>query len=94
MVARQVRSWNVLNEESRSDHNYVFFIIDNHTGNQYNIPIGWSWKKMNVQKLEEYLNSNNSPTNAEELMEVIKGACDVAMPRRNYSRRHHKPQYW
>lgn len=93
-TASQVRKWNVLNEESRSDHYYVFFVIGNHTEQQYNMPLGWSWRKMNVQKLEEYLNSKNSPTNAEELMEVIKGACDAAMPRRNYSRSHHKPQYW
>lgn len=83
LTARQVSTWNVLIEESRSDHNYLFFTIDKHMGNQYSMSIGWSWRKMDAKQLTEHLNNSTLPANAEELMETIKSACDAAMPRRS-----------
>lgn len=94
LTARQVRDWKVLNEETRSDHKYLFFKLDTYTERGSRVSAGWSWKKLNPEKMEKYLNEQEHPRDAQELMEIMRGACDAAMPRRKQGRSHHKPQYW
>lgn len=43
--------------------------------------------------MKEYLN-DHTPNNASDLMETLTLACNLSMPKRNYTQRQHKPQYW
>ncbi|XP_015373928.1 PREDICTED: uncharacterized protein LOC107168894 [Diuraphis noxia] len=79
LTARQMLDWSVLDEESRSDHKYLFFRIGPHTGRHPDVPTGWCRKKLDPGKLKEYLDGKELPRNAYELMDRIRGACDAAM---------------
>jgi len=94
LTAAQVTGWTVLDEETRSDHKYLHYNVAMHMRKPSNTIKGWAWRKLSTQKLKEYLNNNNTPTNASDLMEVLTSACNTSMPKRNYTQRHHKPQYW
>lgn len=89
-----VTGWMVLNKETRSDHNYLCYNVETQTGKQNNAIKRWSWRKLDTQKLKEYLQNNNTPTEVSELMEVLTSACDTSMSKQNYTQRHHKTQYW
>jgi hypothetical protein len=93
-TARRIAEWNVLEEETGSDHNYLYYTVDSPIGNNENVPLGWCRKKLDIQKLKEYLRNKETPRDAYELMEIMKEACDASMPRIKNTRKHHKPQHW
>ncbi|XP_026811330.1 uncharacterized protein LOC113552686 [Rhopalosiphum maidis] len=94
LTAREIADWSVLDEETRSDHKYIFYRMGIHGERRSNCPIGWSRKKLDSQKIKDYLDGKEMPRNAHQLMEYITGACDAAMPRVKPTRSYHKPQFW
>lgn len=93
-TAAQIIEWTVLNEETRSDHMYLQYNVGTQAEKPKRLTQGWAWKKLNIQKMKEYLNNNNTPANASGLMEVLTSACNASMPKRNYRQGNHEPQYW
>lgn len=76
-TARRIAKWEVLEEETGSDHNYLYYTVDSTTGNNESVPLGWCRKKLDMQKLKEYLSNKETPRDAYELMEIMKEACDA-----------------
>ncbi|XP_025407049.1 uncharacterized protein LOC112680997 [Sipha flava] len=94
ITARQMVDWSVLDEETRSDHKYLFYRIGSNPERHPDGPTGWCRKNVDQGKLKEYLDGKQLPRNAHDLMENIRGACDAVIPRINPTRGYHKPQYW
>lgn len=63
-TARRIAEWKVLEEETGSDHNYLYYTIDSPTGNNESVPLGWCRKKLDIQKLKEYLSNEETPRDA------------------------------
>lgn len=93
-TAQKIVGWSVLDEETRSDHKYIYYSIGTYTERRGNCPTGWSRRKLDPQKLKQFLDGKDVPNDACQLMEYITGACDAAMPRLKPARSYHKPQYW
>jgi len=91
LTAQKIVEWIVLDEETRSDHKYVFFRIGLNAERRGNDSIAWCRKKLDPKKLKEYLDGKDLPRN---LMENIWGACDTVMSRTKPTYSYHKPQYW
>lgn len=91
---QKVSNWRVLNEESLSLHQYIAFDISPATGSaSQSPPTGWSWRKLDREKLSAFLNSR--PTTGfgttdplgiqpESLDAYLVEACDRSMPRKSY----------
>jgi len=64
LTAREIVDWSVLDEETRSDHKYIFYRIGVYGEGRGNCPTGWSRKKLNPKKLKDYLDGKGIPRNA------------------------------
>lgn len=92
-----VTSWDVIDEESLSDHKYIVFevtttgtFIEGHLSTQ-----GWQVRKLNEQKLNEVTNSIKwqGEITAGKFSEKLVEICNSTMPKRTISRRG-RPVYW
>lgn len=92
-----VTKWDVLEEDSVSDHHYIMFGF-NTTTNSIQSPIkaeGWQTKKLNVDKVREEISALRweGQITAGNFSSKLKELCDKAMPRRA-TVRNLKPVYW
>lgn len=94
LIARRIRDWKVLNEESRSDHKYIKYELSPHVDRPGSVSIGWCRNKVDPTKMRKYIDQQQSPGDVHGLMEIIIGACDATTTRGNNARSHHKPQHW
>lgn len=94
LTALKIVEWSVLDEETRSDHKYISYRIGIYAERRGNCPTGWSRRKLDPQKLKQFLDGNDVTNNAHQLMEYFTGGCDAAMPRMKQARSYDKPQYW
>jgi len=60
-VVRQINEWRVLEMEIGSDHKCIFFLIQGRTQLPCISAKLWSWRNMDVAKLESFLNSYTHP---------------------------------
>lgn len=93
-----VTQWDVLEEESLSDHNYIFFEL------VFQTPItssraqksGWQIRKLNKEKLEQEAQKmewHDTEITAGKFSETLKVLCDSTMPKR-VVKPNRKPVYW
>ena len=101
-LMRGIVEWEVLDEETLSDHRYVFVKIagNKNRGRQNQTRGGWSLRKLNnevfLQRISAAVDVRDqqlAEQATEAAMHIIVEACEVSMPRRpaNY---HRKPAYW
>lgn len=91
----QTRSteWEVLEDETGSDHNYIFFVI-RAAKTTPKVPRGWNTKKLNIEKALQSIQDSlwHTIETAEELVEEIKRICEASMPRKRIPQR--RSVYW
>lgn len=97
-IRSSITQWEVLNEESLSDHNYVFFGIQEESRSPISInrECGWQVKKLDKDKLQSTLadlNYDDSEISAREFSQSLKHICDKVMPKRRLNPPR-KPVYW
>lgn len=86
-----VSNWNVIEEESLSDHNYIVFEVTNtkeYTEQQLTTQ-GWQIRKLNEQKLKEVTNyiKWDGEITAGKFSEQLVEICNATMPKRMIARR-------
>lgn len=103
VLRQKVLNWQVLDEDSMSLHQYITFDISPITDRvPQPPPTGWSWRKLDKEKLSAFLNSR--PTTGfgsmdplglhpEALDTYLAEACDRSMPRKSYHGGK-KPVHW
>lgn len=92
-----INEWDVLEEDSLSDHHYIMFSVNN-TVNLIQRPVkaeGWQPRKINVEHIREDINALRweGEITAGNFSKKLTELCDKAMPRR-MKVRNHKPVYW
>lgn len=100
-LIRNLRKWEILEEESLSDHRYVYFDFECQNPKVSQNPSkGWAIKRLNRDVLVENIRrltieeSTKSPEElTQDFTEAITRVCDASMPRRG-GHRNHKPAYW
>jgi len=84
--------------ETLSDHFYVYFTINQSPKDTYstvNSSKRWSWRKLDLDKLQKFLEQAPVPTgnNPGALESLLEKACDECMPKGIY-KGNKKPSYW
>jgi len=72
-----------------SYHHYIRFSVQSarQSSNSFraqNIECRWSWRKLDVNKLQTYLETVPNITGADEVLTILKDACDACMPKGKY----------
>lgn len=97
MIGRMTH-WEVMETETLSDHFYVHFTINQSPKDTYstvNSSKWLSWRKLDSDKLQKFLEQAPFPTgnNPGALVSLLEKACDECMPRGIY-KGNKKPSYW
>lgn len=97
-LAQTLGKWEVMDEETLSDHNYIFFEIglQQTTAGNTTKPNGWQIRKLDVVKFEQEtqaLSWENMEVTAENFSTTLQTLCNTTMPKRN-CRAKGKPVYW
>jgi len=97
-VARQISMWQVLEIDMASDHHPIFFKMRGVVEPIRTNAEGWSWTRLDREKLEAFLNTFTYPAGQttfedKELSKFLERACDSCMPRRTFLG-HKKPVHW
>lgn len=94
-IIPRIQNWHVLDEESYSDHNYIVYTLLQSRPDPHNTFVnGWAWRKIDYDKLHQFLDTKQEANESVKLMEIIKEACDECMPRRKFKHATRKPQFW
>jgi len=85
---REIRNWKVLEVDIASDHHSIFFSTQETTQPAHTRVTGWTWRRMDVAKLEAYLwsyafSEGQEMFDADGLDKFLEAACDSCMPRRS-----------
>ncbi|XP_074036343.1 uncharacterized protein [Leptinotarsa decemlineata] len=93
-----ITQWNVLDDESLSDHRYIIFEVrnDRSVAGKHRSYKGWQVKRLDQEKLKEIaseLDENQGPVTPEEFSMKLKEICNAVMPRKRGSTTR-KPVYW
>lgn len=97
-LKEQIQKWDVLEEDSLSDHNYITFEFKKLEKPPRTRPTfkGWQTRKFNKtalnQKVSE-LNWDNAVISAGHFSTRLKQLCNASMPKRN-THPNRKPVYW
>lgn len=98
-IIRKIGTWEVLEDETMSDHQYVFYNLRATVSNTQIVRNGWSWKKLDTDKLDIFITETEIPSticaeiSAMELSGTLKNACNSCMPIGSY-KWGKKPCYW
>lgn len=95
----EIQNWSVMDEESASLHQFIYFEIGNaldegvHTTHRH----GWNLNKLDPGNFKQTLEvklRGAVDLNPADLMTVIKGGCDSAMPRRKNNPKKRGKYWW
>lgn len=98
-IIRKLGTWEVLEEESMSDHQYVFYSLKKTEQITQPGRSGWSWRKLDTDKLDSFVAETRVPrtscakTSSLELSGMLIDACNSCMPKASY-KWGKKPCYW
>lgn len=90
-ISTHITSWEVLEEESFSDHRYISFNVETQSSPQAP-QTRWDWRRFNEGKFQEYL-TKNTPINfsAESMGQYLSAITSHCVPKTNISK---PPVYW
>lgn len=97
-IARKIKKWRILDEETLSDHKYITFEVT--TNEAKALPVtGWSTRRMNGMKFINSINSNHifegdADACAKDLTTILTQAMDEAAPRKSQTFSRRKSVYW
>lgn len=60
-IMRKIGSWEVLEDESLSDHQYVFFNTRTTVSRVQTEKNGWSWRKLDIDRLDKFIAEARTP---------------------------------
>lgn len=89
-IIRKLGTWEVLEEESMSDHQYVFYSLKNMEKTTQPGRRGWSWRKLDTEKLDSFIAETRAPqkscaiTSSLELSGTLINACNSCIPKASY----------
>lgn len=97
-IAQLVNKWDVIEEESLSDHNYIVFEVNQQQARAEttNTTNGWQIRKLEKDKFVQNANKlhwNHKEITAGNFTQSIHRLCDISMPRRRNNPKG-KPVYW
>lgn len=99
-IHQYITRWEVLEDETLSDHRYILFDFVNERQaeetNRHGHPRGWQTTRLDKGKLREILRNltaNTINANYRSFSEILKNVCDEVMPRKR-SGNHKRPVYW
>lgn len=97
-LARRSISWQVLTDESASDHKYIFLEIHDATmvpGHTLPPVRGWNTHKFNLNKAEEAIRTlvETGEGDRQNLTTILIEICDASMPRKK-QRNNKRPVFW
>lgn len=99
-IARAIRSWKVLDDETLSDHNYIFFVVDPAQALLKSKSMQLIFRGWRTENLVPYLNRvgwelrrNTDSLTPESLTEICVNCCNKSLPRKVFSERR-PPNYW
>lgn len=97
-ISNRIVNWKVLDRESLSDHNYIFFELSSSKAvlRTSRKQLGWQNSKMNEDKLRnamERIEYTNIDTTSAEFTNALTRICDLAIPKKK-NIRNRKPVYW
>lgn len=94
-IVPRIQNWHVLDEESYSDHNYIgFTMLQQKPDTNNTIVNGWAWRKIDYDKIHQFLDTQQVTNDPVKLMLIIKEACDECMPKRQFKHDSRKPKFW
>jgi len=98
-LVRKIGSWEVLEIESLSDHQYVIFNLKLPERKTQAVRNGWAWRKLDTEKLNAFIATarapatDNAETSSTECAKLLEEACNACMPNGQY-KWGKKPCYW
>lgn len=98
-ISPEICNWEVLQEESLSDHNYISFEVDKQTKTvpplQNERNKGWQVKKLDHDHLQSIVGNlkGESTITPSKFTENLVKICDKVMPKKRVNLRR-KPAYW
>lgn len=95
MVSNKIQNREVLNEGTKSDHNYIRYVLDESIIVTQPKLQGWVISKLDVNKLEAVIDvmpsikvtGINVEESAHEFNENLRDICEKAMPKKNKHRK-------
>lgn len=105
-VAEKCKKWEVLEDETLSDHQYILIEMDRSSQEKPNIPSRrrWNTRKLNTEACEAALtrlkemhsttNSVNIHQVVQEFNGILTEICNAAMPKIKMPQNCRKPAYW
>ncbi|XP_015377064.1 PREDICTED: uncharacterized protein LOC107171339 [Diuraphis noxia] len=82
-IMRKIGSWGVLEDESLSDHQYVFFNTRMPVSSVQTEKNGWSWRKLDTDRLDKFIAEAITPlsmtaeASSTVLSELLRNACNA-----------------
>lgn len=96
-IVGKILSWEVLEDESLSDHRYILTAIGTPKKTMQLIKCrGWNLKKLNAEKMEEaiaQIDENENTTSSEGFSQILVDISNKAMPRKRLLKGK-RPVYW
>jgi len=96
-IISKIGTWEVLDDESMSNHQYVFYSLKVTKRNTQPGKSGWAWRKLDASKLDSFIAKTRIPPtsseeiNSLELSGILRDACHSCMPKYKWGK---KPCYW
>lgn len=98
-MSTEICHWEVREEESLSDHNYIFFEVNEQKSTTQAVPTetnrGWQVKKLDSQRLQSLVGDlrEEQTITPSKFTKSLVQICDKVMPRKSANPRR-KPVYW
>lgn len=98
----QIKIWEVLEDGTESDHNYIYFVIDEPRQNTQQKPQGWVVRKLEANELEaaiDLITTTSAPgtdadTYAHRISENLRDMCNKVMPKKTTSSKRKSVHWW
>lgn len=101
-LATRLQQWEVLDEGTESDHNYIYYVLDEPSIVPQQKPQGWVVSKMDTSELEkamEKITTTNTvgvdvDTCASKLTEDLTDICNKVIPKKGSSNKRKSVHWW
>lgn len=101
-ISTKIQDWKVLDELTASDHNYIYFALEEPNIVMPTKPQGWQITKLDVKRLEAAIDDmtlttatdTDVETRVQELAESLRALCDKTMPKRRVHGKRKSVHWW
>ena len=97
LIAKQIERWQVLEEETLSDHRFIYFELNEARGYKQRkiekTKVAYDWDVFEIL-LNWKVKGTKEPENAEELTNVLQEICANSQTSKNKSTKNRVPYWW